>query len=794
MITARSARAFGRQAWRRTRWWAPLTALALLAAIAASIFAAVAWERSVDGQARRSFDAESAGVASTVSTAVQRLQDLNGSLAADYAQNPGLTTNQFKQWTATIDVAKRYPGVVAFGAEAVVRHADLDQFLAQHPRPFENGTPLNRALLGDHPFYCLGQAGALVHPSHLIASMASANLCAFPEIAPLFLSSRDTGHAVTLAFGDSGGGPAYFFVNQPVYRTGVAPSTVAARRAAIVGWMEGLFDARRILATALSGHPGMGVKLTRIEAGGDESSQVAALGVVKGKGLHHRQLRVTADGSWSLDLYGRANHGTSPMVQGLAVLAGCLALIGLMSALLFVLARGRKRALRLVDAKTDQLRYQALHDALTGLPNRALVLDRTEHALARSRRDGHVPAALFIDLDGFKGINDTLGHAAGDNLLRAFAERLTAVMRDGDTVGRLGGDEFVVLIDGTGPKSNAELVAQRILDVLREPFCLPSFDGTFTVTASIGVAEGDRETADDLLRDADIALYQAKGAGRDCYVRFAPEMQDALHDRIVLERDLRAAVGSDQLYLVFQPTVDLTTLDVMGVEALLRWRHPTRGLLGPNLFIPIAEETGLICDMGRWVLDQACETAAGWHTQGYSVAISVNVSARQLEAASFCDDVALALQASGLDPAYLILEITETTLMRDPAVAAELLHRIKALGVRIAIDDFGTGYSSLAYLQQLPVDTLKIDRTFVAGIAQSREADALIHTLVQLGKTLGLTTLAEGIEDDSQLSHVRQAACDSGQGYLFGRPMDIAMIESFLESTCASKQLESVRD
>jgi diguanylate cyclase (GGDEF)-like protein len=441
----------------------------------------------------------------------------------------------------------------------------------------------------------------------------------------------------------------------------------------------------------------------------------------------------------------------------------------------------------MVDVKTDELRHQALHDALTQLPNRALIMDRTERLLARARRDGTTPAALFIDLDGFKAINDTLGHATGDYMLRAVSARLQGVMREGDTVGRLGGDEFIVLLDGPGAMVRPELVAQRILDVLREPFALPPSSGTFTVTASIGVAEGDRSTPDELLRDADIALYEAKDAGRDRYVVFEPQMHVAVHDRVELERELRAAVADQEMFLVYQPTVDLNGLAVTGLEALVRWNHPTRGVLLPAVFIPLAEETGLIVEMGRFVLDQACRQAALWHAQGFPVEMSVNVSARQLDSASLRDDVALALQASGLDAQYLILEITETTLMRDPKATAALLHEIKSLGVRIAIDDFGTGYSSLAYLQQFPVDALKIDRSFVSGVAHSTEADALINTLVQLGKSLGLNTLAEGIEDDDQLSHIQRSECESGQGYLFGRPMDSTAIQTFLETAYSTQ-------
>jgi diguanylate cyclase (GGDEF)-like protein len=426
----------------------------------------------------------------------------------------------------------------------------------------------------------------------------------------------------------------------------------------------------------------------------------------------------------------------------------------------------------------DQIRHQALHDALTGLPNRALVLDRVEQMLARARRNFSTAHVLFIDLDGFKEINDTLGHAAGDQLLRAVAARLAAVLRRSETIGRLGGDEFVVLAEGDNRGPAPELVADRLLEVLREPFDVSGV--TVAVTASIGIAIGDRSSPGELLRDADIALYQAKAAGKNRHVVFQPEMHAAVLDHRQLDLDLRSALANDEYFLEYQPILCLGTRAVTGVEALLRWQHPTRGVVQPATFIPILEETGLILDVGRWVLHTACEQAAAWHRRGYALDLSVNVSGKQLESESFVHDLEEALEATGLDPHALVLEITESVAMRDTEGTAMRLTMFKALGVRVAIDDFGTGYSSLAHLRRFPVDALKIDRSFIAALRESAETEALVHMLVQLGKTLDLETVAEGIELHEQFSHLQAEHCDSGQGFLIARPLSPSEVEAFL--------------
>jgi len=435
-----------------------------------------------------------------------------------------------------------------------------------------------------------------------------------------------------------------------------------------------------------------------------------------------------------------------------------------------------------LSRRQQELVFMATHDALTGLPNRTLIADRTEQLLARARREQIPCGALFIDLDGFKAINDSLGHRAGDELLRAVAARLGSAIREADALGRLGGDEFVILVEGVALAAGPELVAERILDALKQPFVLAqAHNGRVTVTASIGIALGDRANAADLLRDADIAMYQAKLDGKNRYCVYEAGMQDAVHNLLELEMDVREAVRNQEFFVSYQPMFALEGMAPVRMEALLRWQRRSGEHVGPDKFIPVLERSGLITEVGRWVLAEACRQCQNWWSQGFEVGVAVNVSAVQLESDQFVQDVAAALFESGIDPHALTIEITETALMRDTEKTAERLRAIKELGVRLSIDDFGTGYSSLAYLQRFPVDELKIDRSFVSKLAESGDSDALIRTFVQLGKSLAIETIAEGIEDQEQLSHLQAEHCDVGQGFLFARPLTVTDSAEFLE-------------
>ena len=428
----------------------------------------------------------------------------------------------------------------------------------------------------------------------------------------------------------------------------------------------------------------------------------------------------------------------------------------------------------------DALERLATHDSLTGLPNRTLILDRIAEMQKRGRRTGEEGAVLFIDLDRFKDVNDSLGHRVGDDVLHKVAIRLQSVLRESDSIGRLGGDEFVVLVERSG-EGDAEAAAQRLLEELKVPFAVHSpARAQLTISASIGIVSGAYASAEDLLMDADVALYEAKAAGRDRAVRFEPHMRGEFRTRIELERDLRLAVASGEFFLVYQPVIQLADGAVRSMEALLRWRRPSGRVVPPDAFISALEDTGLIVEVGAFVLDQACRQARRWRDAGFPVAISVNVSPHQFETNTFVDDVRRALEHSAIDSTSLILEMTETTLMRDSHESRLRLATLKDLGVRLAIDDFGTGYSSLAYLQQFPVDIMKIDRVFIANSTTEERSTALVHALVAMGNAFGLETVAEGIETTDQFMRLLQEGCDAGQGFYFSPPVEEAEAERFL--------------
>ncbi|HEV3226859.1 MAG TPA: EAL domain-containing protein [Acidimicrobiales bacterium] len=423
----------------------------------------------------------------------------------------------------------------------------------------------------------------------------------------------------------------------------------------------------------------------------------------------------------------------------------------------------------------EQLAHQAFHDPLTGLANRALLLDRIDHALATRHRDPkHQIALLFLDLDDFKTVNDGLGHEAGDELLREAAARLSANLRPGDTASRLGGDEFAVLLEGLPERDLAYEIGARVLESLQAPFDANG-EGV-CINASIGIAVSvGNEDAAALLRNADLAMYRAKGQGKGRFEIYEAGMHAMVVDRMALKADMRRALAAAEFEPHYQPIVDLETGRMTGVEALVRWNHPERGLVAPAEFIPMAEETGLIIPIGSHVLHQACADAAHWQLELGERAprsMSVNLSPRQIQDQGVVDDVELALSQSGLSPSALTLEITESFLLEDTESAARTLAGLKGLGVRIALDDFGTGYSSLTHLDRFPVDVLKIDKSFVDALdTDDTERSSLVSAIVNLGMMLGLHVTAEGIEGAGQLASLRSMGCELGQGYLFAKPM-----------------------
>ncbi|MGH2859931.1 MAG: putative bifunctional diguanylate cyclase/phosphodiesterase [Solirubrobacteraceae bacterium] len=778
------------------RRWMLAAWLTLLLGLIGSVAGAALWHSSVGAHEKQAFETTATNVSATLSTLIRSNIGVVQTLRADYQMEPWMSPTRFTRWARELEGFQPLARSADLSLIASVPEAKLRSFLATR-----NADPAFHRLAGgwivpvtrngSHRS-CLVAAGS--YPSGGLGTMSdflqgdwcdpnspvgASILGTTMTQAQVQRETMDTRRL--LIFHNIVAGTQLVYVEVAVYRSGMPLDTVAQRRAATIAWIMSSFDVRSLIRAAIGTNHHLKVAVYHTDPG-QSPGLYGVAGHTHGNYTH--TLKLNVQGPWMIRVSGSAGvSGLSAGTQELiALIAGVLVSL-LMFAVLFTLARSRAHALGLVEQKTGQLRHQALHDSLTGLPNRVLALDRAEQMLARSRRANTPVAALYVDIDGFKHVNDTFGHAAGDELLRIVAQRLRSILREGDTAARLGGDEFVVLLEGATLDAGAEMVAERLLEVLSLPYDLRNLGGReLSLSASIGIADGFRATADGLLADADVAMYEAKGAGKNRWTRFEAEMQVAARDKLTLEMDLVRALEREELFLVYQPTFNLRTQEVIGVEALLRWQHPDRGVVSPQDFIPVAEGNGLIVPIGRWVLHQACRQARLWQDAGHDLAVAVNVSARQLDDDVLIDDVQEALRCNGLDPRTLTLEITETALMRDPQLTAKQLHAIKNLGVRLAIDDFGTGYSSLAYLRQFPADALKIDRSFICEVATSRESDALIHTLVQLGKTLDIETFAEGIEDESQLHALQREDCDSGQGFWFSRPLEAAALEPFLRS------------
>ncbi len=768
--------------------------LIVVLGVAASAFLAAEWRSSVRDSNKNSFEFTAADASSALSAKLNTNVGLTRTMRARAAMGTQDGESGFLQWYRELQRGSPAPPDVVATLIRLVPASGLSAF-----RREAEADPAFRSVVsskfkvipaGARPFYCLTRAivgnaaTTTLYPGLLDYCAPTTRGVGPSPYAALVRTATDTGSfIVTPLPGAAGHSPVA--IGAAVYRRGAPITTVAERRAALTGLIGTTFDSAALIRSVV-GAQSLTIALYHRDIGGPLTLIGRAGRSARGKSSGYSQRTGLAE-NWFVEVTGTASHATSATTQGLIGL-GVGLLVTILAFLLYrALSRSRQHAWGLVGQKTDELEYRALHDPLTELPNRGLVLDRAEQILARARRLDVPVTALFMDIDGFKQINDRFGHQAGDEVLRTVGARLQAVLRESDTVGRLGGDEFVMLVDTVGLDAGPELVAERILEVLRQPIELPSpGPSTISVTASIGIATGRPASAESLLQDADLALYKAKSVGKDGYVMFESAMQTVAQDRMHLELDLADALDSDELFLVYQPMLELKGEQVVGVEALVRWNHPKRGVITPDAFIPIAEESGLIVPIGRWVLRQACLQAAGWREGGYLVDISVNVSARQLERPEFVEEVRSALHDSGLDAGRLTLEITETVLMRKPDATAHLLGELKELGVRIAVDDFGTGYSSLAYLRQFPVDSLKIDRTFITGLTSSGEAHALTHTLIQLGRALGLQTLAEGVEQPGQVRRLQQEGCDLAQGFLFARPLAPDAVERFLDARSSS--------
>lgn len=447
------------------------------------------------------------------------------------------------------------------------------------------------------------------------------------------------------------------------------------------------------------------------------------------------------------------------------------------------IANGHDLLNAITQRKQAELYYLAHYDALTEIPNRTLLADRLEMAIREAERKGSLVALLYVDVDRFKRINDSMGHAAGDAVLRKVVERLKSVARNCDTVARLGGDEFVLLIEDMDDVKDAELVARRLVESMHEPIALLGHSLLATISVGCAIYPLDDLQCSPLLAKADAAMYEAKACGRNNFRRYSPDTTLYNPARMILENDLRLAIEQDQLMLCYQPQVDLDSHTIRGVEALVRWRHPVRGIISPMQFIPIAEESGLIVPLGQWVLHHALRQHRLWCDQGIQAfRMSINVSARQLQQPGFTEFLATKLAEHGVEAQWIELELTESMLMQDVEAAFETLTRIKALGVTLAVDDFGTGFSSLSYLQRFPIDRLKIDQSFVRNIQSTPANESIARAIIALAESLALDTVAEGIENSSEMAVLKQLRCPEGQGFLFAKPLSAEDVANWIKA------------
>jgi diguanylate cyclase (GGDEF)-like protein len=790
----------------RTGLWAAVAVLCVAAGIVGSVLGAHALAHTDGAKARRTFQRTSTTIAAALKLAIRHEEQLVVSASTFFVDHPHATLAEFAAWTSWARTTRRYPELQQLTLIALVRAPELSAFGAQiaghappsgspsarvaghaarlpeapPPSPWSSTTPAGEGLrvfpASNHASYCpllagLRSAGAAI-PSR------GFDYCAHSSA---LLASRDSGQSIYTSIA----GGRTLAVVTPVYRGEATPRSLAGRQAASVGWLREVLSPEVVMQQVLAGQPGYALRL-RYRMG--STNVVFTSGAPQGD-AQSTTLRLR--GGWTVKSFGApVNPGVSADPNALVLLIGGCLLSVLLGALVFVLGSRspHTRLPRTVSPPPPppELFDVDLYDALTGLPNRALTLDRAERMVARTGRDsGMLAGALFVDIDRLKDVNEKLGPAAGDQLLRIVGERLNDVVRTHDTVGRLGGDEFVVLVESAARGIRLDSLAQRMIAALHQPVELDNFGPSFVLTASIGVAFGRYETHEDMLRDARLALASAKAAGKDRYTLFNANMRTVIEGRAVLEAELNTALSEQQFFLLYQPIYDLGTQRVAGVEALIRWQHPTQGVLAPDDFIPLAEETGLIVPIGRWALEEACNRAAAWQVAGGTAAggggrvgVAVKVSATQLGRQGFVTDVRRALQQSGIEAALLTLEIAETAVMRDVESSAERLREIKSLGVSIAIDDFGgSGYAYHSDLRQLPLDCLRVDRGSLAAADDEAYRSWLLEAILLVGRDLSLTVIATGIETAEQMASLQALGFTMAQGFLLGKPTPVDAVE-----------------
>jgi len=777
--------------------WIAAAVACVIAGVLASVLGARSLARSDSAKARHAATQSAAVISSGVKAAIQHQEDLTLTAAGFFADHPTATAAEFHTWAKWVKASRRYPelaelrlltpvaaaGLAAFALRTIPGAASTPRTSAGvAPATLARSTAAVRALHvippGERALYCFAIAG--LARSVVRSLPAGTDYCAR---TPSLLAARDSGisrYAPTSVAGEQA-----LRIETPVYRGGVAPATVAGRRAAFVGWLQEVLLPNVVLANAVAGHAGVAARL-RYHGGSTNplfTSASPAAGALAATTSFHN--------GWSLKTFVPVPAaGISADGRAVALLIGGCLLSALIGALVLMLglARGGTRAPRIAKGA----RPEELYDPLTSLPNRGLTLDLAERTLARTgRQSGMLAGALIVDVDWFKDVNDKLGTAAGDQLLKTVAERLERVVRANDTVGRLDGDRFVILCEAAARGVRLDSLARRVIEAMHEPVVLDDFGPSFFVTASIGVAYGRYEQPEDLLRDSQLALDAAKAAGKDGYTVFNANMRSVIESQAVLEAELNAGLQEGQFFILYQPICDLGTRAVVGFEAMIRWKHPTQGILTPAEILPAAEETGLIVPIGRWVLEEACARAAAWNVSGHRIGVSVMVSGRQLHRDGFAIDVRRALQQSGIEPSLLTLEIAEGAVMDDVAAAAQRLGEIKLLGVKVAVDDFGHTYARRSDLERLPLDFLKVDPANLAASDDEDYRNWLLEAILSLGRDLSLTVIAKGIETEEQMTRLKVMGCALAQGYFMGEPTPTAGVEAVLAARAVAGDTSS---
>jgi diguanylate cyclase (GGDEF)-like protein len=692
--------------------------------------------------------------------------------------NNEISGAEFRAFVMALRLRDQYPGLDGIGLGLRVPMRDLPSF--QRASALD-GTPLKVWPSGLRPDYY--PVTFLEPMDQRSISTIGFDLTTDETVRAAMERSRDTGQPIVSVASapalSATLGTTFLFLD-PIYRRGGPVQTVEERRLALVGFAFSPFSAANLLNVVAAGSPSVAFEVHNSEASGATTLLYRSAAESGRDGFESAATVVVAGQPWLVVVRSIARKNV--IVPAAAATLGAGLLVAFM---LFAVTRAQVRAWETAARHEMALRQVALHDPLTGLPNRALLDDRLANAIAAAQRHSRRLAVLFVDVDRFKQINDAWGHASGDALLRSVAERLLGCVRNSDTVSRHGGDEFVILLMSIDQAQPVASRAQEIINALVVPHTVGHHTVKITVSIGVSVYPDDGHEAATLLQAADAALYQAKEHGRDRYEFFTAEMNARAVARQAVEASLRRALTRQELQLHYQPKVDFATGATTGVEALVRWRDPERGLIGPMEFVPIAEESGLIVPIGRWVLREACRQARAWYDAGAPVTVAVNVSSVELRANDFAEHVSKILDETRLEPRYLELELTESVLMQHATSAVRVLQALRARGVTIAVDDFGTGYSGVSYLRQFPIDVLKVDQSFVREITETPDGFPIVSAMISLGRSLGHRVIVEGVETPQQYAFLRAQQCGEGQGFFFSRPLPADQITTFLRAGVA---------